>query len=306
MARAPIDLNEIALFVRVVDRGSLTAAAKTLGMPKSTVSRKLTQLETRLGVRLVQRTPRHLRLTEAGTLYYQRCANLLGQVEEAEALLTREEPTPRGLVRVSAGVDFGTGVLAGLIQEFLRTHPHITVDLHLTDRAVDLVAEGFDLAIRIGGVQGAELFARKLATTQGVLCASPAYLLEHGAPQSPAELEQHACLLYTAPPHTGEWQLQRDTESVKVKVQGRFSVNNLVAVRDAALAGLGIARLPTFVCRSDLDTGRLRRILGTWSAGERPVYAVYLGGKFVPTRLRLLLDFLVGRLPAALALQAGG
>lgn len=297
----PPDLNEIVLFVHVAKLGSLTAASRALALPKSTVSRKLSQLEERLGARLVQRTPRHLSLTERGKIFFEHCSGLLEMLANAEAAVMDSERTPRGQLRVSAGTDFGVAVVGPLIQEFLAAHPQVTIDLYLSDRTVDLVAEGFDVAIRIGAVRGAALLTRMLGKTAGVLCASPAYLAQSGAPSSPEELDHHRCIVYNAPPHSHEWELRSEDDSrLTVQVKTRLTVNSLAMVRDAAMAGLGIARLPTFICGEALAAGQLVRVLPRHAAVERPVYAVCVGRKYMPAKVRAFLDFLAERMPEAL------
>lgn len=301
----PLDLNEIALFVHVAKLGSLTAASRALVLPKSTVSRKLSQLEERLGARLVHRTPRHLSLTERGKVFFEHCSGILDLLTNAEAAVMDSEQAPRGLLRVSAGMDFGVAVVGPLIQEFLAAQPQVTIDLYLSDRTVDLMAEGFDVAIRIGVVRGAALLTRLLGKTSGMLCASPAYLAKSGAPKSPDELEQHRCIVYNAPPHSHEWELRGEDDSrITVAVKTRLTVNSLAMVRDAAITGLGIARLPTFICGEPLSTGRLVRVLPQHAAVERPVYAVCVGKKYMPAKVRAFLDFLAERMPAVL--RSGG
>ena len=301
VSNQPLDLNEIALFVHVAKLGSLTAASKALALPKSTVSRKLSQLEERLGARLIERTPRHLSLTERGKIFFDHCSGLLDMLANAETAVMDSEKTPRGTLRVSAGMDFGVAVVGPLIQEFLALHPQVAIDLHLSDRAVDLVSEGFDVAIRIGVVRGAALLTRLLGKTSGVLCASPAYLGQNGTPKSPRELEQHRCIVYNAPPHSNEWELRGEDDScVTVQVKTRLTVNSLAMVRDAAIAGLGIARLPTFMCGEPLSSRRLVRVLPQHAAVERSVYAVCVGKKFMPAKVRAFLDFLAERMPGVL------
>ena len=296
---ARVDLNAVAIFLQVIEKKSLTAAARALQLPKSTVSRKLSQLEERLGVRLVQRNPRQVRLTEAGALFHERCADLLARVEEAESAVSGLQEMPRGRLRVSAGLDFGTLVLGPLVHGFTQLHPQLTVELMLSDRPVDLVGESFDLAIRIGPVRDATLVVRKLGTTQGVLCASPAYLARQGTPLTPGELAHHACVVFNSPPHSGQWRLEGPEAPVTVQVSGPLFVNSLSLVRDAALAGLGIARLPLFVCGVELEAGRLRRVLSSWSTGERPVHAVYPSTKQLSRNVRAFIDFLAVRMPRA-------
>lgn len=301
VSNQPPDLNEIALFLHVAKLGSLTAASRALALPKSTVSRKLSQLEARLGARLVQRTPRHLSLTERGKILFEHCSGVLETLANAEAAVLDSERAPQGLVRVSAGMDFGVAVVGPLIQEFLAANPQVTIDLYLSDRTVDLVAEGFDIAIRIGVVRGAALLTRMLGKTSGMLCASASYLEKNGAPGAPEDLERHRCIVYNAPPHSSEWELKGEGDSrVTVQVKTRLTVNSLAMVRDAAIAGLGIARLPTFICSEPLAAGRLVRVLPQHAAVERPVFAVCVGKKYMPAKVRTLLDFLAQRMPGVL------
>jgi DNA-binding transcriptional LysR family regulator len=294
--RSAMDLNEIAVFIRIADKQSLTGAARALGLPKSTISRKLVSLEERLGARLVERTPRHVRLTEAGAVFYDRCAGLLAGIAAAEGEIALLASTPRGRLRVSAGVDVGVSVLGPLVKEFLQRAPQVSVELTLTDRPVDVVAEGFDLAIRIGPVRDEHLVVRKLGSGSGVLCASPSYLTHRGAPEQPEDLARHACIVFNSPPHSAAWSLTSERGPVTVRVDGPLTVNSLTLARDAAVAGLGIARLPSFVCWNELAAGRLQRVLAAWSTDERSVHAVLPSGKHMSTKVRAFLDFLVERM----------
>lgn len=290
-----MDLNEIAVFIRIVEQKSLTRAARSLGLPKSTISRRLSSLEERLGVRLVQRTPRHVVLTEAGSIFHERCAGLVAQVEEAEAEIAGLGTAPRGKLRVSAGVDLGVTILALHVRDFLLLHPQLAVELVLTDRAVDLVGEAIDLAIRIGPVREASLVVRKLGAGGGVLCASPGYLAARPAPAHPRELVESPCIVYTSPPHGPDWALEGPEGPVTVRVHGTLLANSLTVVREAALAGLGIARLPLFACWEDLVAGRLCRVLDAWSVADRPVHAVYPTSRHLTAKVRVFLDFLAAR-----------
>lgn len=290
-----MDLNEIAVFVRIVEQRSLTGAARALGLPKSTISRRLSSLEEQLGARLVERTPRNLRPTEAGSLFYERCAPLLAQIDEAGSEVAGMNAAPRGRLRVSAGVDLGASILGPLVLDFLRLHPQVSVELLLTDRAVDLVSEGVDVAIRVGPVRESALIVRKLGAGSGVLCASPAYLDARGAPESPSALADHACIVFSSPPHGPEWTLDGPGGPVTVRVSGPLAVNSLTLAREAALAGLGVARLPVFACSAELASGRLRRVLDPWGTATRPVHAVYPSNRHVTAKLRTFLDFMAGR-----------
>ena len=193
------------------------------------------------------------------------------------------------------GVDIGVTILAPLVRELLRLHPQLAVELVLTDRAVDLVGEGIDLAIRIGPVREASLVVRKLGAGGGVLCASPDYLATRPAPAHPEELVEHPCIVYTSPPHGPDWALEGPGAPVTVKISGRFLANSLTVVREAALAGFGIARLPLFACGEDLAAGRLCRVLDAWSVAERPVHAVYPTSRHLTAKVRVFLDFLAAR-----------
>ena len=203
--REEFDLNEMAIFVHVVEAGSFTGAAKNLGLPKSTVSRKITQLEERLGVRLIQRTTRSLRLTDTGSAYYNHCARILGEIEEANITVTQMQSTPTGTLRITAPVLFGSTVLSGLIADFMDEHPQVQIDLVLTDQRLDLVQDGIDVAFRVGQLEDSSLIGRHLGDARSILCASPEYVKKHGAPKHPSELQEHT--LMTAS-QWSQWQLQ--------------------------------------------------------------------------------------------------
>lgn len=292
------DLNEVTLFLQVAEHHSLSAAARAIGLPKSTVSRKLSRLEERLGVRLLERSSQKLRLTEAGSTFHEHCAEVLARIAEAEAAVSGLQASPRGRLRVSAGMDFGTWVIGPLVQEFLQLHPLISVELVLSDRTVELVGEGFDVAIRIGPVRESSLVARRLALTAGTLCASPAYLARAGTPRAPEELTSHACIIFSSLPHSEKWTFTGPQGPSTVQITGRLNVNSLQLVREAALAGLGLARLPLFACWQELDEGRLIRVLPEWSTAKRTVHAVYPSRR-LPAKARAFVDFLHSRLPHA-------
>lgn len=301
---APLpDLNEVALFLQVAEHQSLSAAARALGLPKSTVSRKLSQLEERLGVRLIERTSQKLRLTEAGSTFHEHCAEVLARIAEAEAAVSGLQASPRGRLRVSAGVDFGSWVVGPLVQEFLQLHPLVSVELVLSDRTVDLVGEGFDLGIRIGPIRESSLVARRLATTTGALCASPAYLARSGSPRAPEELASHACIIFSSLPQSDQWTFNGPRGPSTVQITGRLLVNSLQLVRDAVLAGVGLARLPLFACWRELEEGRLVRVMPEWSTAPRLVHAVYPSRR-LPAKSRAFVDFLQARLPRASGLES--
>jgi len=268
-----MDLNELMIFARVVQAGSFTAAARSLAMPKSTVSRKVAELEQRLGARLLHRTTRRLSLTDAGRAYHQHCARIAAEVEEADQAVTRMQATPRGLLRVTAPV--AMHYLAPLISEFLVRYPEVQIELVCTDRLVDLVDEGFDLAIRAGNLADTSLIARRLGSEWRVVVASPAYLAQRGIPAAPEDLARHDGLLFGSAPERAIWRLEDAGRLATVKVPARLTVNDFELLRRAALAGMGIAMLPVQRCQADVQAGRLQRLLGNWCSPRTPIHAVY-------------------------------
>jgi DNA-binding transcriptional LysR family regulator len=269
----PRDLNEILVFTRVVQAGSFTAAARALAMPKSTVSRKVAELEDRLGLRLLQRTTRRLGLTDAGRLYFERSARLVADMEEAEQAVSQLHAVPRGLLRVTAPLSFG--MLGPMVAAFLKRYPDVQLDMVCTDRRVDLVEEGFDVAIRAGPLEDSTLVARSLGVLKRVLVASPAYLRRRGTPRAPSDLVGHACINFGAGHAPGVWVLHAGDRKAEVRVSPRYSVNELELMVEAARAGIGIAAIAEFVATDDLRAGRLRQVLTDWSSAETPIHAVY-------------------------------
>ena len=268
-----MDLNDLLVFTRVVQTGSFTAAARALEMTKSSVSRKLTDLEDRIGARLIQRTTRKLSLTDVGRAYYEDCARIVGEIEEAELAVSRMQATPRGTLRVTVPLAFG--VVGGLVAEFLKRYPDVRIELSATDRQIDLVEEGFDVAIRAGALADSSLIARPLGTMRRVLVAAPSYLKRRGHPKTPAELEAHECLVFAAASSPARWTLRSAGQSVDVIVPARLTANDFELLREAAESGLGIASMPELLCRDDLARGLLRPVLQKWCAEETPVHAVY-------------------------------
>jgi DNA-binding transcriptional LysR family regulator len=289
-----MDLNDIVVFTKVAETKSFTGAADALGLPKSTVSRKLAQLEERLGVRLVQRTTRKLALTEIGEMYYERCSRIVQDVVSAEQLVTDLQATPRGRLRISATVDFSTRWLGDIVASFLSQHPDINIELEATDQVVDLIEDGFDVAVRFGPMPESTLIARRLCTLQLVMAASPAYLAKNPV-KSIDELDSLEHILFTPTTATQAWTLHNDREGDQTHEFGRparFASNNYGAVRDVALAGGGIAILSEFMIADDLAAGRLVRVLPEWRTKVTEVHAVYPARHNLPPRLTLFLDHL--------------
>ncbi|SMH62374.1 DNA-binding transcriptional regulator, LysR family [Azospirillum lipoferum] len=288
-------LDDMLAFIKVVDTRSFTAAADRLNLSKSVVSRRIGELENRLGARLLNRTTRKLSLTEVGQAYYERCTRILADLEEAEQAVADLHAAPRGRLRVNAPVSFGVMHLAAAVAEFLERHPAIEIEMDLNDRYVDLVDEGYDLAIRIGRLRDSSLIARKLAPARVALCASPDYLLKHGTPKTPEDLAGHRCLIYTNVPTPDVWHFLVDGELRGVRVSGPLRGNNGDLLRDAAVAGAGIVLSPTFLCGEALASGALLSILGEHVPSEASVNAVYPQNRHLSPKVRVFVDFLIER-----------
>ena len=291
-----VDLNETRIFTKVVEAESFVGAARALGMPKSTVSRKIAQLETRLGARLLQRTTRRLRLSDIGRSYYERCAGVIAALEEAEEEVGDLQAIPRGTLRVTAPVEFGIGFLGEILPEFLGHFPDVDVEVDLSNRLVDLVGEGYDLAIRAGPLADSTLIGRKLIEVPELrLFASPAYLLRHGAPLIPADLKRHSCIVFGAGRGGATWSLAGPRGEIRVPIEPRVRANSFALTRDVTLAGLGIALMPAAFAR-EISDGRLQSVLEGWATASSGLYAVYPSGHHLTAKVRAFLDFLGERL----------
>lgn len=285
-----MDLNEILVFARVVQAGSFTAAARVLGMPKSTVSRKVLELEERLGTRLLQRTTRKLGLTDVGHTYFEYCARIVAEVEEAERAVSSLEQAPRGLLRVTAPLNFG--FLGPIIATFIKRHPEVQVELVCTDRVVDLVDERFDVGVRAGGLVDSSLIAKNLGAARRFLVASRSYLQKRGRPRAPEELEQHDCMSFGAGSGRSVYRLQSGEKVVELAVRARFVVNDIDILYAAAIEGLGIALLPIFRCIADLRARKLERVLGDWDAPLTPIHAVYPSARHLSPKVKSFIEHL--------------
>lgn len=286
----------MAVFVRVAELGSFSGAARQLGLSRSAVSKHVTALEERLGVRLINRTTRRLALTEAGAAYRDYCARIVQEVEEAELMAMQHSAAPHGRLKLNAPVTFGFLHLGPLLPEFLARYPGVEIELALNDRFVDLLEEGFDLAVRIGQLADSSLIARRLATTRPICAASPAYLARAGIPREPADLARHNCLRYSLRRERDTWSFRRGAEHVAVKIRGNLEANNGDALRSAALEGLGIVCLPDFIIGEDLERGLLRPLLSDWQTPESPIHAVFPPQRHASGKLRAFVDFLVEKL----------
>lgn len=284
---------EMRAFVAVVESGSFVKAADALGLSKSAVSRLVGDLEARLGVRLLQRTTRKLSLTEEGDVFRERCTELLAGVDEAEAEITARTGEAAGLLRINVPVTFGLMYLAPLWPAFMDLHPKVVLDVTLADRMVDLVDEGYDMAVRIARLPSSSLISRRLASTRLVLCASPAYLSAHGVPRHPADLAKHSVITYALLAMGEQWQFQGPDGDVVVKVSSRMRSNSGDTCCAAALQGHGLILQPTFLIAAHLQSGALVEVMPEYPSIELGVYAVYPTRKHVSPKVRLMIDFLV-------------
>jgi DNA-binding transcriptional LysR family regulator len=289
-------LTEMEAFVQVIDHGGFTKAARRMGLSKSAISKHVSALEGRLAVRLLNRTTRRVSPTELGLAYYDRARSVLAAASEADSMATAMQAAPKGALRVSAPVSFGVRHLAPAVAEFLCAYTEVEINMLLDDRYVELVAEGFDVAVRIGNLADSSLKARRLAATRGLICASPAYLAEMGVPRSIDELTAHRLLHYSQLSTGNFWRLNTASgEERQIRVGGRLTVNNGEALMKAAEAGLGIAMVPSFMLGDAVAAGRLVELL----AGRPPdllgVHAVYPEGRYVQPKLRAFVDFLAER-----------
>jgi DNA-binding transcriptional LysR family regulator len=289
------DLQRMAVFARVVEEKSFSAAARRLGLSKSLVSKQVSQLERSVGARLLNRTTRALSLTEAGSVFYEHCARIVEELEEAKLAVGRLHSEPRGLLRLTVPVSFGRLHIATALPQFLARHPELKIDMATTDRFVDLADEGYDLAIRIVDHPAPSLVARKLAPVNRKLVATPDYFERHGVPQSPSDLEQHNCLTYTYFNPQDPWRLRGPEGDISVRATGNLRVNDDDALAASVLQGLGLALLPTFLIGRELQSGQLRAVMSEYIPLERHIYAVYLANRHVSAKVRAFIDFLLER-----------
>jgi len=285
--------REMETFVAVVDAGSFVGASEKLRISKSVASRIVQELEERLGGRLLHRTTRRLSLTEAGQSYYQRCQQILDDMAEAEGAVRSEREKVFGSLKISAPLTFGTMHLARYWGEFLALHPQVKLDINLVDRRVDLVGEGYDMAIRIAPQQeDSSLVTKKLASSRMIMCASPGYLEAHGTPKKPEDMSKHQFIGYSYLPTGDVWKIKSRNSAEGIRTYPRLKVNNGDTCRAVALAGLGIIIQPSFIVGEDILTGNLTEILPDWDVDERGIYAVYPTRQHLSGKVRALVDFL--------------
>jgi DNA-binding transcriptional LysR family regulator len=287
-------LEDMALFARIVERGNLSGAARDLGLSKSLVSRRLGQLEDRLGARLVNRTTRRLALTDIGREFNERAKRVLLEADEAEACAQEASGELRGRLRIAAPVSFGYLHLASALAAFLVEHPKVEVELELNDRFIDLVGEGYDLGIRSGQLEDSSLVVRPIAASRILLAAAPAYLAKHGAPESPNDLTRHVCLVYGNQPAARVWRFRVKDKWITPAIRPQLVANNGDVLCRAAIEGLGIVALPSFILGPAIAAVSLRPLLPGFPMPEQPIQAIYPAGRPVPQRLRAFVDFMAG------------
>ncbi len=289
------DLNLMAVFAHVAETGSFSAAARRLGMSRSAVSKAVAKLEKELGARLLNRSTRHLSMTEVGAAYVEHCSRILDEAVRAEQVVDHLHAQPRGVLKVAASVAFGTLHVAPALADFLGRYPELDIDMTITDRAIDMAEEGCDVAVRVARDLPPNLVARRLAPVRRKLCATPAYFGKHGVPRIPQDLARHNCLDYTHSGEQGLWRFTGPEGDIAVPVSGRLRINDDEALSQAVLGGLGLALLPTFIIGKDLQAGRLRAALSEYIPVERHVYALYLPTRHLPAKVRAFIDFLLER-----------
>jgi DNA-binding transcriptional LysR family regulator len=285
------------MFVHVVEAGSISGAAERLKVAKSAVSRRLTELESRLGAQLLHRTTRRLNLTDSGRAFLEQAQRILADLDEAETAVSQAHGALKGRLRVALPLSFGLLHLAPLIEAFMTLHPEVVFDLDFNDRQIDLMQEGFDLAIRIANLPDSSFIARRLLPIRHLLCASPAYLAKHGTPTSAQHLQQHVCLAYSNQATPGLWQYRApDGINGSVLVPAKLKANNGDFLLQAALAGHGLILHPTFYLRDALASGALVALLTDHAWPELNAYAIYPPTRHLSSRVRALVDFLAERL----------
>jgi DNA-binding transcriptional LysR family regulator len=298
-------LRAMATFVRIVEAGSLTAAAGDLDTSLTSVVRTLATLEGALGTRLLNRTTRRIALTDEGRDYFERCRRVLAEIEDAENALSARRATPSGRLTLTAPVMFGRLHVGPVLTDFLAAHPAVQADLMLFDRIVDLLDEGIDAAIRIGHLRDSSLVAVSLGTTRRIICASPAYLADAGEPVHPSELAGHRCVQFRGVTPSSEWEFADGTRSLRVAVDSALATNQIDVALDACLKGLGCSAFLDYQVRDALAAGTLQRVLAGYEAAPIPVHIVYPHARLLSLRLRAFVDWAVPRLRRRLGRDEG-
>jgi DNA-binding transcriptional LysR family regulator len=294
-------LASMNAYVKVVTHGSYAEAARQLGLTRSAVSKAVMEIEQLLGVRLLDRTTRRVSATEAGLVYFEQCMDILSRIEEAELNVSRLHDEPRGILKVNAPVSFGVRHLGTAVADFMAAYPEVSIELILNDRFIDPLEEGIDVTVRIGELAASSMIARKLATAKRVIIASPDYLARHGEPQDASELINHRCLTYGHSTTLQRWQLAQAGKPVMVPVTSVLCSNNGDILRAAAVAGRGIATLPTFIVGPDIKAGQLMPILPQFNPTALGIHTLYAPHRYLAAKARVFIDFLANRFSANIA-----
>lgn len=284
-----MDINEVAIFIKVVQKGSFTGAAKALDMPKSTVSMKITSLEKRLGVTLIKRSTRQLRVTPQGEAFYLRTTKGLEEIQAAAEAVKSENIEPQGLLRISAPVDLGNYILPELIKPFLKKYPKVSIELLLTDRRVDFLSEGVDLAIRAGDLKDSSLIAKKIGEVEFKIFGSPKYFKEKGTPKEIKDLSSHDCISISTI-SSNEWKLKYGKKDISVTLPGKLIVNDMTLGLNLSLQGIGLALLPSYLCMDDVKAGKLIPILNDYRSNISPIHFVYPPQRYVPLSTKKFIE----------------
>lgn len=291
-------------FVRVVEAGSFTAVAKQMNTTQPTISRQIATLEEHLGARLITRTTRTLTLTDDGRAFYEQALRVLEALGEAENAVGRRRSKPSGVLRIATPVVFGRLHIVPRLPAFLERYPDVSVDLVMSDTFTDLAEQGIDLAIRVGEITDPGLIAKRIGMVRRVTVASPAYLKAHGTPRKPADLETHACIVYTRLATGNRWFFETTAGPISIEVKGRYRADNSEAVREGVLAGLGIAVIPAFAFSTEIETGKIKVLLKDHEPKQLPMNAVYPSRRFVPLKVRAMIDYLAHEFARDLRLTA--
>lgn len=282
----------VSEFVAVADSGSFTAAAKKLSTSVAQVSRRVSALEERLAVKLLNRTTRKVTLSEAGRVYFQQCRHLVEGLEQAEIAVSQMQSTPKGLIKVTAPVTYGEQNLAPLLNEFLQRYPQVDLEFELTNQKLDLIDAGIDLAVRLGRLEDSSLIARRLSSRQLYVCASQSYLDRHGEPHKLSDLNRHHCLIGSV----AQWRFRDQGKEISQRISGRIKCNSGIALRDAAKRGLGLVQLPDYYVKQDLESGDLIEVLRQYRDESNGIWALYPTSRHLSPKVRLLVDFLAQKL----------
>jgi DNA-binding transcriptional LysR family regulator len=286
-------LDDMAIFAAVVDAGGFSSAAKVLGISTPVVSKRVSTLEAQLGAKLLFRTTRRISLTEVGGIFYNHCQRVVAEAKEAEAAVTYLNAAPRGLLRITAPVTFGSHQVAAALPDFLQRYPEVQVEMDVTDRPVDLAQEGYDIAIRLTDEPPPLYVAKQLSRTRRIVCATHEYWERHGRPRIPADLSSHDCIIYSPNPGANQWIFETAGGVETISVQGRFRVNNINAMLEAAIGGVGVVMLSSINIDSAIAAGQLEPVLQNYNSPGANIYALYLPNRYLSSKARAFLDYMV-------------